>query len=38
MTKMQEMSLNFHFSVEQTVGACAYAFFGFNGKLIGFTG
>ncbi|KAL3685302.1 hypothetical protein R1sor_003324 [Riccia sorocarpa] len=31
MTKMQEMSLNFHFSCEQTVGATAYAFFGFNG-------
>jgi beta-mannan synthase len=31
MTKMQEMSLNFHFEVEQTVGSAAYAFFGFNG-------
>jgi hypothetical protein len=27
MIKMQEMSLNFHFEVEQTVGSAAHAFF-----------
>jgi beta-mannan synthase len=32
MTKMQEVSLNYHFSVEQRVGSAAYGFFGFNGK------
>nr|GMC83055.1 glucomannan 4-beta-mannosyltransferase 9-like [Ipomoea batatas] len=31
MTRMQEMSLNFHFTVEQEVGSSAYAFFSFNG-------
>ncbi|XP_019173575.1 PREDICTED: glucomannan 4-beta-mannosyltransferase 9-like [Ipomoea nil] len=31
MTRMQQMSLNFHFSVEQEVGSSAYAFFSFNG-------
>ncbi|CAN1357114.1 Glucomannan 4-beta-mannosyltransferase 9 [Linum perenne] len=31
MTRMQEMSLNYHFSVEQEVGSSTYAFFGFNG-------
>ncbi|KAL3523545.1 hypothetical protein ACH5RR_016379 [Cinchona calisaya] len=31
MTRMQEMSLNYHFMVEQEVGSCTYAFFGFNG-------
>ncbi|CAK9212110.1 unnamed protein product [Sphagnum troendelagicum] len=31
MTKMQEVSLNYHFSVEQRVGSAAYGFFGFNG-------
>ncbi|CAN0879936.1 Glucomannan 4-beta-mannosyltransferase 9 [Linum grandiflorum] len=31
MTRMQEMSLNYHFSVEQEVGSTTYAFFGFNG-------
>ncbi|KAI3904122.1 hypothetical protein MKW98_021708 [Papaver atlanticum] len=31
MTRIQEMSLNYHFKVEQEVGSFAYAFFGFNG-------
>ncbi|VFQ79778.1 unnamed protein product [Cuscuta campestris] len=31
MTRMQEMSLNYHFTVEQQVGSSTYAFFGFNG-------
>ena len=35
MTRMQEMSLDYHFSVEQEVGSSTYAFFGFNGKSLG---
>ncbi|KAJ4851577.1 Glucomannan 4-beta-mannosyltransferase 9 [Turnera subulata] len=31
MTRMQEMSLDYHFTVEQEVGSTTYAFFGFNG-------
>ncbi|KAH6798852.1 Nucleotide-diphospho-sugar transferases superfamily protein [Perilla frutescens var. frutescens] len=31
MTRMQEMSLDYHFTVEQQVGSSTYAFFGFNG-------
>nr|XP_029118346.1 glucomannan 4-beta-mannosyltransferase 9 isoform X2 [Elaeis guineensis] len=31
MTRMQEMSLDYHFTVEQEVGSLTYAFFGFNG-------
>ncbi|XP_058108630.1 glucomannan 4-beta-mannosyltransferase 9-like isoform X2 [Magnolia sinica] len=31
MTRMQEMSLDYHFKVEQEVGSSTYAFFGFNG-------
>ncbi|KAJ1259990.1 hypothetical protein BS78_10G197700 [Paspalum vaginatum] len=31
MTRMQEMSLDYHFTVEQEVGSCIHAFFGFNG-------
>ncbi|KAG6501749.1 hypothetical protein ZIOFF_041632 [Zingiber officinale] len=31
LTRMQEMSLDYHFSVEQEVGSSTYAFFGFNG-------
>ncbi|EFJ35401.1 glycosyltransferase family 2 protein [Selaginella moellendorffii] len=31
MTRMQEMSLSYHFTVEQSVGSATYAFFGFNG-------
>ena len=32
MTRLQEMSLDYHFSVEQEVGSSAYSFFGFNGS------
>lgn len=41
MTRLQEMSLDYHFSVEQEVGSSTYSFFGFNGqlkKLIEFVG
>ncbi|CAI9263007.1 unnamed protein product [Lactuca saligna] len=31
MTRMQEMSLNYHFKVEQEFGSSTHAFFGFNG-------
>ncbi|CAN6462470.1 unnamed protein product [Victoria cruziana] len=31
MTRLQEMSLDYHFSVEQEVGSSMYSFFGFNG-------
>ncbi|XP_016514845.1 glucomannan 4-beta-mannosyltransferase 9 isoform X1 [Nicotiana tabacum] len=31
MTRMQEMSLGYHFTVEQEVGSAIHAFFGFNG-------
>ncbi|TKW22285.1 hypothetical protein SEVIR_4G219000v4 [Setaria viridis] len=31
MTRMQEISLDYHFTVEQEVGSSTYAFFGFNG-------
>ncbi|MQM12888.1 hypothetical protein Taro_045807 [Colocasia esculenta] len=31
MTRVQEMSLDYHFTVEQEVGSSTYAFFGFNG-------
>ncbi|MQL91427.1 hypothetical protein Taro_024027 [Colocasia esculenta] len=31
MTRLQEMSLDYHFSIEQEVGSSAYNFFGFNG-------
>ncbi|KAL0905448.1 hypothetical protein M5K25_023869 [Dendrobium thyrsiflorum] len=31
MTRMQEMSLDYHFTVEQEVGSSMYSFFGFNG-------
>ena len=34
MTRMQEMSLDYHFTVEQEVGSATHAFFGFNGKLL----
>lgn len=34
MTRVQEMSLDYHFKVEQEVGSSTYAFFGFNGKII----
>lgn len=32
LTRMQEMSLDYHFKVEQEVGSATHAFFGFNGK------
>ncbi|KAF5447583.1 hypothetical protein F2P56_033124 [Juglans regia] len=31
LTRMQEMSLDYHFKVEQEVGSATHAFFGFNG-------
>ncbi|PSS04590.1 Mannan synthase [Actinidia chinensis var. chinensis] len=31
MTRLQEMSLDYHFSIEQEVGSSTYSFFGFNG-------
>uniref|UniRef100_A0A1D1XQ60 glucomannan 4-beta-mannosyltransferase n=1 Tax=Anthurium amnicola TaxID=1678845 RepID=A0A1D1XQ60_9ARAE len=31
MTRIQKMSLDYHFKVEQEAGSSAYAFFGFNG-------
>ena len=33
LTRMQEMSLDYHFTVEQEVGSATHAFFGFNGKF-----
>lgn len=32
MTRLQEMSLDYHFSVEQEVGSSSCSFFGFNGS------
>ncbi|KAJ6817452.1 putative mannan synthase 11 isoform X1 [Iris pallida] len=32
MTRMQEMSFNYHFKVEQEVGSFTYAFFCFNSE------
>ncbi|MFS8011697.1 putative glucomannan 4-beta-mannosyltransferase [Helianthus anomalus] len=32
MTRLQEMSLNYHFKVEQEYGSITFAFFGFNGN------
>ncbi|KAG8484826.1 hypothetical protein CXB51_021232 [Gossypium anomalum] len=34
LTRMQEMSLDYHFTVEQEVGSATHAFFGFNGKKL----
>ncbi|KAM0952966.1 putative glucomannan 4-beta-mannosyltransferase [Dioscorea sansibarensis] len=31
MTRIQEMSLNYHFKIEQEAGSTTFAFFGFNG-------
>ncbi|KAH0453742.1 hypothetical protein IEQ34_018066 [Dendrobium chrysotoxum] len=31
MTRMQEMSLDYHFKIEQEAGSSVFAFFGFNG-------
>lgn len=33
LTRMQEMSLDYHFTVEQEVGSSTHAFFGFNGNF-----
>ncbi|PKA50712.1 Glucomannan 4-beta-mannosyltransferase 9 [Apostasia shenzhenica] len=33
MTRIQEMSLNYHFKIEQQSGSSTVAFFGFNGKI-----
>ncbi|KAK6942768.1 Glycosyltransferase 2-like [Dillenia turbinata] len=35
MTRLQEMSLDYHFSVEQEVGSSTCSFFGFNGRQTG---
>jgi len=32
MTRIQKISLDYHFKVEQEAGSSTYAFFGFNGK------
>lgn len=32
MTRIQEMSLNYHFAVEQKSGSSILGFFGFNGE------
>jgi hypothetical protein len=32
MTRLQEMSLDYHFKVEQEAGSTMFAFFGFNGN------
>ena len=34
LTRMQEMSLDYHFTVEQEVGSATHAFFGFNGNSL----
>lgn len=36
LTRMQEMSLDYHFTVEQEVGSATHAFFGFNGNSFNF--
>lgn len=33
MTRIQEMSLNYHFKIEQEAGSSTFAFFGFNGAI-----
>jgi hypothetical protein len=33
MTRIQKMSLDYHFKVEQQSGSFIHAFFGFNGKV-----
>ncbi|RWV81777.1 hypothetical protein GW17_00056774 [Ensete ventricosum] len=33
MTRIQEMSLNYHFKMEQQSGSSTMAFFGFNGEF-----
>lgn len=32
LTRLQEMSLDYHFIAEQEVGSSVYSFFGFNGR------
>lgn len=32
MTRLQEMSLDYHFKIEQEAGSSMFAFFGFNGN------
>lgn len=32
MTRIQKMSLDYHFKVEQESGSTTFSFFGFNGK------
>lgn len=32
MTRIQKMTLDYHFKVEQEAGSSTFAFFGFNGK------
>lgn len=32
MTRIQKMTLDYHFKVEQEAGSSSFAFFGFNGK------
>jgi len=34
MTRIQKMSLDYHFKVEQESGSSMHAFFGFNGKSL----
>ncbi|KAJ4826121.1 Glucomannan 4-beta-mannosyltransferase 2 [Turnera subulata] len=38
LTRMQEMSLDYHFTVEQEVGSATHAFFGFNDDDMCYTG
>jgi beta-mannan synthase len=33
MTRIQKMSLDYHFKVEQESGSSMHSFFGFNGKI-----
>lgn len=34
LTRLQEMSLDYHFCMEQEVGSSTYSFFGFNGEFL----
>lgn len=38
ITRIQEMSLNYHFKIEQEAGSSTFAFFGFNGNNLIFNG
>lgn len=33
LTRMQEITMDYHFGVEQEVGSAIHAFFSFNGNL-----